>query len=515
MMGLLSSGIFKGGQRRKESLDDDVWVVDLEVQRPPTIELSVLEQKIISFEVEVMEITVIDEPESVDEPDSICSPRAAPGVRERAASLLKHHSRSDFRERGGKNDLHERKKRNDAKKKKTSSELFAGLEPSEERRLPKRVLLCEEPFERKKSFLLYSLPTNKRVRNIVSKYEELAAKALREADERERALALDVDGARRERRRRAANELREKKAAKDRNACAKPVFTNVSLSPLTLALRLSCDTKDANFFLSVDDGKTWRPDDKSDVVVDRRNHKKERKVVVMAYAAKKHMANSKVSIGVFSAEPPRFLRRGSRSFEFDGLNARDTCSLCGAFFANDGAYVASNDEALCANCALAPLSDDNTNEKKNCNTNEVTVVVDAGAHRLWLSENVLFRGNTAEVLASSHELLEALAAVLIKYPSICIRLEGHTNSSCQVDCDGSRPCANNRCFTTFGNKGGALAFSLARADAVKASLLQGSKKIEADRLSTEGFAGARRVVQDTEAPTNFKNRRVEVHTLNF
>ena len=43
------------------------------------------------------------------------------------------------------------------------------------------------------------------------------------------------------------------------------------------------------------------------------------------------------------------------------------------------------------------------------------------------------------------------------------RLEGHTNSSCGLACDGEQTCSNNRCSTLFGGKGGAVGASRDRA----------------------------------------------------
>ena len=122
-----------------------------------------------------------------------------------------------------------------------------------------------------------------------------------------------------------------------------------------------------------------------------------------------------------------------------------------------------------------------------------------------------FEGNSATVLEHSRPLLEQLSAVMREHPSICVRLEGHTNSKCGTDCDGTAVCANNRCATSFGQAGGALAFSLSRADGVKLWLEEHG--VEADRVLTMGLAGSRRIEDDTEGRANKLNRRVEVHTL--
>ena len=108
-------------------------------------------------------------------------------------------------------------------------------------------------------------------------------------------------------------------------------------------------------------------------------------------------------------------------------------------------------------------------------------------------------------------MLDQLAAVMLRHPTICVRFEGHTNSKCGLDCDGSTVCSNTRCARDFGNNGGALAFSTRRADAVKNWCLNAG--VEDDRVVSIGMAGSRRVVDDTEGHNRNLNRRVEVHTL--
>ena len=372
------------------------------------------------------------------------------------------------------------------------------------------------------------LPARTKVKSMVHKYEELQARALRDAEQKEENfIGFDEDDARRERRRRKADELRARQAAKARNAVAKPSFTNVSPSPLELRVRVDCETPEAAIHVSLDGGATWMP--YADDIIIHRHHPQEKnakkkKVVVLASAQKSGMVNSDVATAVFSVEPPRFVRHSAfpqRQLEYSDGYGRH-CSLCAA--PCGPAYVARDNNGvvftLCPECALAPLSalaggperraqGDSTKKDDH----QVAVAVDAGAHRLWLSENVLFRGNTADVLPQSQHLLDALAAILTQHPAICVRLEGHTNSTCNLTCDGTSPCPYNRCFVTFGKSGGALAFSKARADAVKACLVKSG--VEPDRIDTQGLAGSRRVVDDCEAHNNFLNRRVEIHTLNF
>ena len=98
---------------------------------------------------------------------------------------------------------------------------------------------------------------------------------------------------------------------------------------------------------------------------------------------------------------------------------------------------------------------------------------------------------------------------MLRHPTICVRFEGHTNSKCGLDCDGSKACANDTCHRNFGHRGGAVAFSLARTNAVKDALV--ARGVDACRICSMGMAGSRRVVDDTEADDNYLNRRVEIH----
>ena len=63
-------------------------------------------------------------------------------------------------------------------------------------------------------------------------------------------------------------------------------------------------------------------------------------------------------------------------------------------------------------------------------------------------------------------------------------------------------------------RGGAAGFSLARANAVRDALVK-RNKIDAARIETRGLAGSRRLAVDTEGDDKHRNRRVEVHTLEF
>ena len=88
---------------------------------------------------------------------------------------------------------------------------------------------------------------------------------------------------------------------------------------------------------------------------------------------------------------------------------------------------------------------------------------------MWLSDSIRFE----QIRIISTDLLDSLKGALLAHPAVCVRLEGHTNSKCGLNCDGTTECDNERCAKMFGKSGGAVAFSLARADAVRDWLVQG------------------------------------------
>jgi len=160
-----------------------------------------------------------------------------------------------------------------------------------------------------------------------------------------------------------------------------------------------------------------------------------------------------------------------------------------------------------------PLKDDATASTVRSRAGRrSSVVLDVGAKRLWLSEHVRFHGNATTIHEDSSELIDQLALMLRTHPNVdSVRLEGHTNSKCGLDCvGGDHKCSNGVCQKHFGgDKGGAVAFSLGRASAVADALV--ARGIDRARLNCVGLAGSRRVADDTEGSANASNRRVEIH----
>jgi len=164
------------------------------------------------------------------------------------------------------------------------------------------------------------------------------------------------------------------------------------------------------------------------------------------------------------------------------------CSKCG----KPGKLYARGDFAICRACALGGAG----------------VLVDPGARRMWFSQMIEFYPSREIPLPKSHPLLAQILRVLQTNPGIAVRFEGHVNSMCGLECDGTKPCASTMCK---GVAGGAMGLSTARAEAVKAFIL--ACGIEPDRVYAQGFAGTRRLSDLIDEEHGCVNRRVEVHTL--
>lgn len=168
----------------------------------------------------------------------------------------------------------------------------------------------------------------------------------------------------------------------------------------------------------------------------------------------------------------------------------ETCIKCGTSqkLYSRGSYV------ICRACALKGAA----------------VMMDPGARRMWFSQMISFVGNRAIPLPKSQPLLTQILRILQANPGIAVRFEGHVNSICGFDCDGTKPCrhSTDHCRST---PGGSYGLSFARANAVKAFVL--ACGIAPDRVHAIGFSGTRRLVNDISATSGHLNRRVEVHVL--
>lgn len=171
------------------------------------------------------------------------------------------------------------------------------------------------------------------------------------------------------------------------------------------------------------------------------------------------------------------------------------CVKCKGLASAERKLYARGDYVICRACALKGAG----------------VMIDPGARRMWFSQMISFVGNRAIPLPRSQPLLTQILRVMQAHPGMSVRFEGHVNSKCELDCDGSRLCAHasDQCTKI---PGGSLGLSRARAEAVKAFVV--ACGIEEDRVYAMGFAGTRRLTGDVvDEATGHINRRVEVHTL--
>lgn len=494
----------------------------------------------------VMVVTVEDEeePPPASRPTSLFTPkRTARGLQERMLRALRRHSE------GGAARL-EALKQARAEDVTISTKNNLDDENDDIRTLSSGSMLSSRSEDDQGLKSGDRAASKSRVSSLVRGYEELANRALEEAAAEEAALrdVKDASDARAVRRRRRFEVLQARMAATSRGAVAKPILSNISPSPLCVTISITTETQAAQLSFSLDSGQTWQ-DYTQPISLDTTTGK----VVVLAYGRKNGMRQSDISSAVFAVDHPHFLRHAACPEELvlakftPKIMTRITCSLC-SIQCDEGSYVTRHSNfAICATCALAPIASLNpqngklpgapqrdletqssTSFKKKQivryvgrtqpkvvtgSTRAVSIAVDVGRRRLWLSENVLFEGNTDGVAAGQSEnILQALADVMIAHPTICIRIEGHTNSKCGVECDGTTRCSNRICHKYFSQSGGALAFSKRRADSVKQWLIA-KGKVEADRMETQGFAGSRRIAHDTESELNYLNRRVEVHMM--
>lgn len=102
-------------------------------------------------------------------------------------------------------------------------------------------------------------------------------------------------------------------------------------------------------------------------------------------------------------------------------------------------------------------------------------------------EGINFPNNSARILPTSYKVLDAAVDVLKRFPSLRMRIEGHTD---------------NR-----GNSEANMKLSNDRAEAVRQYLI--SKGIDAGRLETQGFGETKPVKPNTTAAGRAANRRIE------
>ncbi len=101
---------------------------------------------------------------------------------------------------------------------------------------------------------------------------------------------------------------------------------------------------------------------------------------------------------------------------------------------------------------------------------------------------IYFKVNSAEFTKKTYPVLEAIIAIMKKYPASNFRIEGHTDST--------------------GSDEYNMKLSQRRADAVKSYLVEHG--ISADRLTAKGYGETKPIASNKTASGRAKNRRVEI-----
>lgn len=106
-------------------------------------------------------------------------------------------------------------------------------------------------------------------------------------------------------------------------------------------------------------------------------------------------------------------------------------------------------------------------------------------------EGIFFASGSAKIQKKSFPVLDEAAAVLLKFPKIKVRIEGHTD-------DRGRDDRNKK-------------LSKARADSVRDYLV--TKGVEKFRMTTEGFGEEKPIGDNKTKAGRAKNRRIEFHVV--
>jgi OOP family OmpA-OmpF porin len=106
-------------------------------------------------------------------------------------------------------------------------------------------------------------------------------------------------------------------------------------------------------------------------------------------------------------------------------------------------------------------------------------------------KGIQFKYNRATIRKRSYKTLKAAGKVLKQFPSLRLKIQGHTDSR--------------------GSDSANMELSVKRAEAVKAYLVR--KGIEASRLETEGVGSKKPLVKGRGRRARAKNRRIEFHVI--
>ena len=364
--------------------------------------------------------------------------------------------------------------------------------------------------------------TTGRVNDLVKKHESLILDAAQEAWQRlqeQDALARETDAAKaaeRLRRRRSSWLAKIERARRD-GQCVAPRFANVAADSKELVIEVTSETpgallywchakpgQDASRAFAAAEGDRSSPtaglrrhDPAKDGILRVRGREPGTHVVV-ARALKKGLLDSELASGGFRLEPPSFLFTSAHAHELRSLHYSKSspddlgCSVCAAKLAQGEGFTCQTcGFNLCLRCALPHRHADDASPSKRPPPppTEASVAVDVGARRLWLSDDIRFVGNAATILDESLPLLDALGKALKAHPGVAVRLEGHTNSKCGLECDGKTSARTARVGRTSAGRGGAAGFSLSKGERRP----RRAGQAEQDRRGAHRDAGPRRV----------------------
>jgi len=114
---------------------------------------------------------------------------------------------------------------------------------------------------------------------------------------------------------------------------------------------------------------------------------------------------------------------------------------------------------------------------------------DQGTLLALAESDIRFRPNQAELPTGKLPSLDRIAAVLVEYPAVKVRIEGHTDSAGRDETN--------------------LVLSRKRAEAVQEALIK--RGVAAERLSAEGVGAAKPIATNDNAAGRGQNRRVEIY----
>ena len=142
-------------------------------------------------------------------------------------------------------------------------------------------------------------------------------------------------------------------------------------------------------------------------------------------------------------------------------------------------------------CMMDPEDLDNDRDDDGC-PEEGPSLVRVTAEQIEISQQINFARASARIMgATSFQVLDAVAGILMRFPTMEVRIEGNTDSQ--------------------GSDESNLTLSQSRADSVRAYLIQAG--VEPGRLTAEGFGESRPLEDNGSAEGRAANRRVEFHIV--